>query len=109
MFESFKKRYSLSYVKTQLEAGATPLHILFNVFCGRCTFFAIVFTIVGIWGFIKHYDLTAYAMFVGAIFTGLVAHSAKEDWLQNQQAQQQSTQVVNNITVDPNAPVPPKV
>lgn len=49
---------------------------------GRATGFAIVFTICGLIGFFKHYDLTSYAAFCGAIFTGVVGHSIKEDYFQ---------------------------
>lgn len=52
---------------------------VFNMFQGRCTFFAIVFTIVGILGWLKGKDLTSYALFVTAIQGLLVLHSWKED------------------------------
>ncbi len=52
---------------------------LFNMFQGRCTFFAIVFSIVGIIGWIKGKDLTSYALFVTAIQGLLVLHSWKEE------------------------------
>jgi hypothetical protein len=55
---------------------------IFSWFQGRATFFAIVFTTCGLIGFFKHYDLTSYAMFVGAIFTGVVGHSLKEDYFE---------------------------
>lgn len=54
----------------------------FTFFQGRATAFAILFSAVGIYGFLKHYDLTSFAMFVGAIFTGVVGHSIKEDYFQ---------------------------
>lgn len=53
----------------------------FSFFQGRCTFFAILFSVCGLIGFFKHYDLTSYALFVGAIQAMIVAHSAKEDWI----------------------------
>lgn len=59
----------------------------FSFFQGRATFFAIVFTVCGLIGFFKHYDLTSYAMFVGAIFTGVVGHSLKEDYFELRQRQ----------------------
>ena len=55
---------------------------VFTFFQGRATAFAIVFTAVGIYGFLRHYDLTSFAAFVAAIFTGVVGHSIKEDYFQ---------------------------
>lgn len=60
----------------------------FSFFQGRATTFAIVFTICGLIGFFKHYDLTSYALFVGAIFTGVVGHSLKEDYFEMRHRQQ---------------------
>ena len=98
MLDAIKKWWDSE--KASLQYG--PVAAVFTVFQGRCTFFAVVFTVAGIYGFLKHYDLTSYAMFVGAIFTGLVAHSTKEDWMQLKQSQ--------NVTVDvntaPQSPVP---
>lgn len=54
----------------------------FSFMQGRATAFAIVFTICGLIGFFKKYDLTSYALFVGAIFTGVVGHSLKEDYFE---------------------------
>ena len=79
----------------------------FSFWNGRCTFFAIAFSIVGLYGWlVLGRDLTSFALFAGAMQALLIAHSTKEDYFQGQQ-QQQSTQVVNNITVDPNASTPP--
>ena len=55
---------------------------VFSFFQGRATFFALLFSGVGVYGFLKHYDLTSYAIFCGAIFTGVVGHSLKEDYFQ---------------------------
>ena len=54
----------------------------FSFFQGRATAFAVIFTVCGLVGFFKHYDLTSYAMFVGAIFAGVVGHSLKEDFFE---------------------------
>ena len=54
----------------------------FSFFQGRATAFAIVFTVVGIIGFFKKYDLTSYALFVGAIQALVVGHSLKEDYFE---------------------------
>ena len=54
----------------------------FSWFQGRATFFAILFTICGLIGFFKHYDLTSYALFVGAIQAMVVGHSLKEDYFE---------------------------
>lgn len=63
----------------------------FGLWKGRCTFFAIVFSIVGLYGWlVLSRDLTSFALFAGAIQALLLAHSAKEDWNSQQQAQQQS-------------------
>lgn len=101
MFDRFKEK-----VREASEFG--PIAQFFTFFQGRCTTFAIFFGViglvmagVGVWGFIHGKDLTSFASFVssfaifaGAIFTGLVAHSTKEDWMQLKQQQQQ------NVTVD---------
>ena len=53
----------------------------FGLFQGRCTFFAIVFSIVGLYGWlVLNRDLTSFALFAGAIQALLIAHSAKEDY-----------------------------
>ena len=52
---------------------------IFNLFLGRCTFFAIVFAIAGVWGFIHGKDLTSFSLFVTAMQGLLVLHSWKED------------------------------
>lgn len=52
---------------------------IFNLFMGRCTFFAILFSSIGIYGWLKGRDLTSYAIFVTAIQGLLVAHSLKQD------------------------------
>ena len=76
--------------------------MFFSFFQGRATAFAIVFTVVGVIGFFKKYDLTSYAAFVAAIFTGVVGHSLKEDYFEDRRAQraQQNSQ-------PPQAPIPP--
>lgn len=51
----------------------------FNFFMGRCTFAAIVFSIIGVYGWLHGKDLTSYAIFVGAIQSLLVLHSWKSD------------------------------
>ena len=80
----------------------------FGIFQGRCTFFAVAFAIAGVYGWLHlNRDLTSFALFAGAIQSLLVARSLGQDY-HERQVQQQQTQVVNNITVDPNAPVPPK-
>ena len=88
-----------------LTGGA--MSAFFGFWNGRCTFFAIAFSIVGLYGWlVLGRDLTSFALFAGAMQALLIAHSAKEDYFQGQQ-QQQTTQVVNNITVDPNVSTPP--
>lgn len=73
---------------------------VFSFFQGRATFFAIVFTICGLIGFFKKYDLTSYALFVGAIFTGVVGHSLKEDYFEYRHR-------ALDLQQNPPAPTPP--
>jgi hypothetical protein len=69
----------------------------FGLFMGRCTFFAIAFSAVGLYGWlVLARDLTSFALFAGAIQALLLAHSYKEDVA----SQNQQQQIVNNITVD---------
>ncbi len=49
---------------------------------GRATTFAMIFTVVGIIGFFKHFDLSSYSLFVTAIQAGVVGHSIKEDYFE---------------------------
>jgi hypothetical protein len=60
-------------------SAANPVNALFKLFMGRCTFFAVVFTVVGIiLAFVG--KLTAeFVALVGAIQALLVIHSTKED------------------------------
>lgn len=71
-------------LKEKLLNGAA-ITTLFNIFKGRCTFFAIVFSIIGCFGWlVLGRDLTSFALFAGAIQSLLVIHSAKEDWFSKQ-------------------------
>lgn len=107
MFEKFKD--------SLLEASQFgPIATFFTFFQGRCTTFALFFAFiglvmasVGVWGFVHGKDLSSFAsfvssfaLFVGAIFTGLVAHSVKEDWMEIKKAP--STVVA--VTAQPPAP-----
>lgn len=66
----------------------------FGLFQGRCTFFAIVFSIVGLYGWlVLNRDLTSFALFAGSIQALLIAHSWKEDIAEQRQVQASS--VVN--------------
>jgi hypothetical protein len=51
----------------------------FNFFLGRCTFFAICFSIAGVYGWLHGRDLTSFALFVTAVQGLLVLHSWKQD------------------------------
>ena len=64
----------------------------FSFFQGRATCFAIVFTICGLIGFFRHYDLTSYALFVGAIQVMVVGHSIKEDYFARRDRQDNQDQ-----------------
>lgn len=68
-------------VKTNYE-GLGVVASIFTALQGRATTFAIVFTVCGLIGFFKKYDLTSYSLFVAAIFTGVVGHSLKEDYFE---------------------------
>lgn len=58
-----------------------PLFVkLCDMFNGRCTFFAVVFTVAGIILAFTGKLTSQYVLFVGAIQALLVAHSAKEDY-----------------------------
>lgn len=99
----------IAQLKATFEEGLPygPIAAVFNVFQGRCTFFGITFAIVGIIGFFKHYDLTSYSLMVGAIFTGLVAHSIKEDYSDYKNKQLQGLNGVHAPLVDQLAtPIP---
>jgi hypothetical protein len=62
----------------------------FGIFQGRCTFFAIAFSVIGCYGWlILGRDLTSFAMFTTAIYGLLVAHSWKEDIAEQRQIQNQ--------------------
>jgi hypothetical protein len=69
----------------------------FSFMQGRATTFAVVFTVCGLIGFFKHYDLTSYAIFVGAIFTGVVGHSLKEDYFEMRRKKNESTEKGDTI------------
>jgi len=81
----------------------------FNFFQGRATAFAIIFTVAGlILAFRGKLDAN-YALFVTAIQGLIFAHSCKEDWHEQRmtalaQNGHNGTTVVNNVTIDPNAP-----
>lgn len=67
----------------------------FGLWMGRCTFFAIVFSAVGLYGWlVLGRDLTSFAVFAGSIQALLLAHSYKQDLNDQAQAQNQ-TQVVD--------------
>lgn len=72
-----------------------PVGALFNFFKGRCTFFAILFSGVGI-ALAFMGKLTAeYVGLVGAIQALLVAHSVKEDMNDLKQGQTVVTTTVS--------------
>jgi hypothetical protein len=77
---------------------------LFGFLQGRATAFAICFTVCGI-VLAFHGKLTSdYVALVGAIQTLVIGHSIKEDYFSSVNRQAQQQQVVNNITIDSNAP-----
>lgn len=90
-----------AFLKAQQSSIVAPL---FNMFMGRCTFFAIVFTVCGLILAFKGKLDANYSIFVTAIQGLLVVHSWKSDINDQRQAQQQmqSVNVINEI-----APTPP--
>ena len=77
---------------------------LFNLFMGRCTFFAIVFTVCGLIGFFRGKDLTSYSLFVGSIQALLVLHSWKSDIADQRAAQQQMQTTTVVVDTPPSNP-----
>jgi hypothetical protein len=75
-----------------------PIGAMFQFFNGRCTFFAICFSIVGIILAFMGKLSAEYVALVGAIQTLLVAHSVKEDVNDIRQASVRVT--VNNVQED---------
>ena len=74
----------------------------FSIFMGRCTFFAIIYSIVGIYGWlVLGRDLTSFALFMGASQSLLVLHSWKEDVAEQKAVQQQNTTVVVDANTCP--------
>lgn len=87
-----------AFLQTKIQAilnGGIPSAI-FNLFMGRCTFFAIVFSAVGIYGWLHGKDLSSYAIFVGAIQALLVVHSMKEDWREYRRGDDKSANAEKN-------------
>jgi hypothetical protein len=62
----------------------------FNIFQGRCTFAAICFSVVGVYGWLHGRDLTTFTLFVTAVQGILVLHSWKEDVAEQRQIQFQT-------------------
>jgi hypothetical protein len=66
----------------------------FGLWMGRCTFFSIVFSVVGLYGWLRlNRDLTSFALFAGAIQALLLAHSYKQDVASQKQDQSQVVEV----------------
>ncbi|MFZ1974740.1 MAG: hypothetical protein WAU89_17975 [Candidatus Acidiferrales bacterium] len=72
---------------------------IFNFFCGRSTFFAILFTIVGIIQELRGRLSGNFVLLIGAIQSLVVLHSAKEDY----RAAQTTGQDITNINTVPKA------
>ena len=72
---------------------------IFNLCLGRFTFFAVIFSIVGIYGWLHlGRDLSSYALFVGAIQSLVAVHSMHEDYRDYKNNQLQQT-VINNTAI----------
>ena len=70
----------------------------FGLWQGRCTFFALAFSVVGAYGWLKvGRDLTSFALFAGAIQALLLAHSYKEDVANQKQIQNQQQTIDINV------------
>ena len=74
-----------------LTTGGT-VSTFFNIFQGRCTFAAICFSIVGMYGWLHGKDLTSFALFVTAVQGLLVLHSWKEDLMEQKQIRKDTDQ-----------------
>lgn len=101
--KGFCKRMNLSpqqrdLVERAISGGA--ISKFFNFFMGRCTFAAIIFSIIGVIGWLKGRDLTSYALFVTAIQGLLVLHSWKSDISDQREAELQIKRYQNHITSD---------
>jgi hypothetical protein len=77
-------------VKTWVEKITTgeTASTFFNIFQGRCTFAAIIFSATGVYGWLHGRDLTSYALFVTAVQGLLVLHSWKEDVAEQREIRQ---------------------
>lgn len=101
--DTSKFHKELEVVENRLKAiredwhASGPIGKLFTLFKGRCTFFAILFSTVGIILAFMGKLTPEFVALVGAIQALLVAHSLKEDMadLQTQKQQNQNTTVVN--------------
>jgi hypothetical protein len=89
-------RKDISRAKTAYQQGAGLVGTMFNFFCGRSTFFALVFTAVGIYLALRGKLTMEYSAFATAMQGFIVGHSWKEDAYA---PTQQSTTV--NVTVPP--------
>ena len=79
----------------------------FGIFQGRSTFFAICFSITGVYGWlVLNRDLTSFALFAGAIQALLFAKSVSDDY---HERQIQNTTVVNNISIPSSDPTKPQI
>jgi hypothetical protein len=68
----------------------------FGLWQGRCTFFACVFSVVGLYGWlVLNRDLTSFALFAGSIQALLIAHSWKQDVAEQNEIRNQQTVVIN--------------
>lgn len=79
-------RVIVNTIKSRYTAGAGFVSGIFNFFCGRSTFFAIVFTIVGIIQEFRGKLSGNFVLMISAIYGLVVAHSTKQDWNERQKA-----------------------
>lgn len=92
----------LEYAKKRVGAlrddwkNGGPISAVFGFFNGRCTFFAILFSTVGITLAFKGKLTMEFTVLVTVIQALLVAHSVKEDMADIKRSE---TVVVNNTTV----------
>jgi len=88
------KDHAIGVAQKAMQGGA--VRSFFGFWNGKCTFFAIVFSVIGVYGWlVLNRDLTSFALFAGAVQALLTVHSIKEDHFQAQaQVQQQNVNVV---------------
>jgi hypothetical protein len=96
MFETFKAHLDKINAKYQESSGL--IGTLFNFFCGRATFFMLIFAGVGIIQEFRGKLSMAFVALISALQGWVVIHSVKEDWNQQKQSAQATVNVINQVS-----------